>query len=106
MKKILTIITLLISLNVYSQNDRDIDFKFYGHLQSEYNRHDQKNNTTFNLGEQDFFVNADISERVSFLGETIIKFDGATTTKFSPSIERAQIKYNYFRNHSVMIKIF
>jgi hypothetical protein len=54
----------------------------------------------FVLGEQDLFITSDISERISFLGESVLKYDGASSTKFAISLERAIFKLNYFRNHS------
>lgn len=54
----------------------------------------------FLLGEQDLFITSDISNRISFLGESVLKYDAASSTKFAVSLERAIFKFNYFRNHS------
>ncbi len=57
----------------------------------------------FSLGEQDLFMTARITDKLSFLGETVVKFSVMSATSFLPSIERAQLKYDYYRNHSVLI---
>lgn len=54
----------------------------------------------FDLGEQDFFITSKITDRFSFIGETVIKPSG---TSFVGSIERALIKYDYKGNHSVLL---
>ncbi len=56
---------------------------------------------SFLLGEQDLFITSDISERISFLGESVLKYDASSGTKFSISLERAIFKFNYYGNHSV-----
>lgn len=57
----------------------------------------------FNLGEQDLFITSELSDKISFLGESVFKFDNASTSKFSIGIERIVIKYNYWRNHNFLI---
>ena len=86
----------------HAQNDK-IDLKIFGHLQ--YNLTDMEDETQsyFSLGEQDFFITSNISDRISFLGETVVKYDNNTAAKFAPSVERAQIKYDYYKNHSFII---
>jgi hypothetical protein len=58
---------------------------------------------SFGLGEQDLFITSDISDRLSFLGETVFKYDATSTTRFSVSVERIIAKYNYYGNHSVQV---
>ncbi|MFD3001941.1 hypothetical protein ACFS7Z_16325 [Pontibacter toksunensis] len=57
----------------------------------------------FALGEQDLFITSDISDRVSFLGETVFKFDPFSATRFSVSVERVIIRYNIAGNHNVLV---
>ena len=58
---------------------------------------------SFGLGEQDLFITSDLSDRLSFLGETVFKFDLESETQFSVSIERIVLKYNYKGNHNILI---
>ncbi len=87
----------------WSQTDRNVDLKMYGHIQYNLDKFDQDKNSYFSLGEQDFFVTARLTDRISFLGETVVKYDAATAAKFAPSIERAQMKWDYFGNHSIIM---
>lgn len=56
----------------------------------------------FSLGEHDFFVTSNLTKRISFLGEFVIRYNNASATKFLPSVERAFIKFNYKNNHSII----
>ena len=58
---------------------------------------------SFGLGEQDLFITSDLNDRFSFLGETVFKFNPASETQFSVSIERIILKYNYKGNHNILI---
>jgi hypothetical protein len=97
----------LIPITFYSAVQAQSDSKktqinFFGHLEYEFDKMPNGNNSFFSLGEQDFFINSKITEEVSFLGESVIRPDFKTTTLFAPSVERMQIKYDYFRNHSIV----
>jgi hypothetical protein len=63
----------------------------------------QKDKLSFALGEQDLFITSELSDRFSFLGESVFRFTDNTPTKFSVSIERIVIKYNFFGNHNILI---
>lgn len=103
-KKFLLFTTLLISIAFgYSQEISNVQLKMYGHVQYNLDDIGNSNNSYFSIGEQDFFVTADLANKVSFLSETIIKYDATTSTKFAPSIERAQVKWDYFGNHSIIV---
>lgn len=83
---------------------RNTELKIFGHLQ--YNFDDvseASGDSYFSLGEQDFFVTSNFSDRLSFLGETVVKYDNSTASKFAPSIERAQLKYDIRGNHSIIM---
>lgn len=58
---------------------------------------------SFGLGEQDLFITSDLHDRVSFLGESVFKYNASSETQFSVSIERVVIKYNYFGNHNLLV---
>jgi len=83
---------------------RNTQLEIYGHLQYNYDKVGEENaDSYFSLGEQDFFVTSNLSDRISFLGETVVKYDNSTSSKFAPSVERAQLKFDYYKNHSVII---
>jgi hypothetical protein len=63
----------------------------------------QKGKLNFGLGEQDLFITSEITQRLSFLGETVVKYSLDSPTSFDISIERIILKYNYAGNHSVLI---
>ncbi len=63
----------------------------------------QDDKLSFALGEQDLFITSQISDRFSFLGESVFKFTNSSPTKFSVSIERIVIKYNIAGNHNILI---
>ena len=58
---------------------------------------------SFGLGEQDIFITSELHERISFLGESVFKFDPSSATEFSVSIERIVIKYNFLGNHNLLL---
>lgn len=57
----------------------------------------------FYLGEHSFFVNSKLNDKISFLGEYVIRFNGNSATSFLPSIERSLVKYNYYKNHNIIV---
>ena len=63
----------------------------------------EKDKLSFGLGEQDLFITSELTDRISFLGESVFKFDLAAPSDFSVSVERIVIKYNYFGNHNILI---
>jgi len=94
------------TIPVVSQDlTRKIQLNVYGAFDFTVNRPTGKYNTFFTLGEQDFFVTARINDRISFLGESVVRFDSKTGTSFSSSIERAQLKYDFSNsgNHSLVV---
>jgi hypothetical protein len=63
----------------------------------------QNGKMNFGLGEQDLFITSEITERLSFLGETVFKYSPESSTDFDISVERIILKYNYSGNHSVLL---
>lgn len=78
----------------------------YGHMNYLYNQDFNKASdpvsSYFELGEHDLFVNSTFNDRISFLGEFVVRYSKGTTTTFSASIERARLKFDYYKNHSVI----
>ncbi len=60
----------------------------------------EKERMNFQFGEQDLFITSDLSDKISFLGESVLKYSPTSPTKFDVSLERAIFKYNYWRNHN------
>ena len=105
MKKISSAYILVFVITaLYSQTkERKFHFNYFGHVEYRMEEIGENRNTFFSLGEQDFFITADITKKISFLGESVIRFDGKSATSFLPSIERAQVKFDYYKNHSVLV---
>jgi len=64
---------------------------------------DQDRKASFGFGEQDLFITSVLSDKISFLGESVFKFTPGTPTDFSVSIERVIIKYNIKGNHNLIL---
>ena len=62
--------------------DKRINVNVYGAIDYTLNHLNSAYNSYFTIGEQDFFVTSKISDRVSFLGESVIRFDAKTGTNF------------------------
>jgi len=63
----------------------------------------QNGKMSIGIGEQDLFITSELSDRFSFLGESVFRFTSSTPTKFSVSIERVVIKYNIAGNLNLLI---
>ncbi|MHA6248204.1 hypothetical protein ACXYMU_09735 [Pontibacter sp. CAU 1760] len=94
---LLLLVTLCAATSAIGQSNTQI--RGFVDVSATYN--DQR--LSFGLGEQDLFITSDISDRFSFLGETVFKFDPTSQTKFSVSIERIIIKYNIKGNHNILV---
>jgi hypothetical protein len=73
----------------------------YGSVETKYDM--DKDEQSFLFGEQDIFITSELSDKISFLGETVFKYSESSATKFNVSIERIQVKYNYIGKHHVLI---
>jgi hypothetical protein len=63
----------------------------------------EKDKTSFGFDEQDLFITSELSDRISFLGESVFKYTPSTPTDFSVSIERLIIKYNIQGNNNIIL---
>jgi hypothetical protein len=63
----------------------------------------QNKKLSFNLGEQDLFINSELNDRFTFLGESVFKFSLNSPTTFDVSIERIVLKYNLSGNHNLLL---
>lgn len=95
-QSLLVIALPLINSNLLAQNT-----KIRGFVEANTSlKNDQLN---FGFGEQDLFITSELSDKFSFLGETVFKYNPSSSTEFSISIERVIIKYNFKGNHSLLI---
>ena len=62
-----------------------------------------KDKVSFGFGEQDLFITSVLSDKISFLGESVFKFSPGSPTEFSVSIERVIINYNIKGNHNLIL---
>ena len=62
-----------------------------------------KKKLSFGFGEQDLFITSEVTDRISFLGESVFKFDSLSFSEFSVSIERIVLKYNFTGNHNLLV---
>lgn len=76
-------------------------FRGFGHLEYAATGIDTQY-SYFSIGEHDFFVTSQLSPRISFLGEYVVRYAPGVPTNFLPSIERSLVKYNYRGEHAVI----
>ena len=82
-------------------NGQKTEVRFFGHIDVFHeNEVGEDIFNSFSLGEHDFFITSQITDRIAFLGENVIKLNN--DGQFSASIERARIKFNYAKKHSIM----
>ncbi|MCB9251999.1 MAG: hypothetical protein H6605_06000 [Flavobacteriales bacterium] len=64
---------------------------------------EDEDNLMYFLGEQDLFITSRVTDKISFLGESVFKYSPNSPTSFNVSMERLIIGYNYKGNHSLLI---
>ncbi|TKK67433.1 hypothetical protein FC093_14135 [Ilyomonas limi] len=75
------------------------DIRGFGDVTTTY----QNKKMSFGFDEQDLFITSQLTDRISFLGETVFKPDSSSHSGFDVSIERIIIKYNYAGNNNLLI---
>ena len=75
----------------------------YGHINFE-SVFSDTTYSNFSLGEQELFINAKFNDNFSFLGEITLNYAGHGNYRLN--IERLRLKYNYYKNHSLIIGKF
>lgn len=98
---LLFILSLLFVSSVYGQKPVT-QFNGFGHLEYSLDYKDHADNY-FSIGEHDFFISSKLNDKISFLGEYVVRFNGNSATSFLPSIERSFVKFNYYKNHNVIM---
>lgn len=94
--------TLIFNVSVYAQNGKT-QFNGFGHIEFHLDKDENGNTASFVLGEHDFFITSTITDKISFLGEYVIRFNKNSPTNYLPSIERSLVKFNYVNNHSIIV---
>lgn len=73
----------------------------FGYVESTVSKTDRADGY-FTVGEHALTVFSSLTDRLSFLGEAVVKPSGASATGYLPSIERALVRYSYLNNHSII----
>lgn len=94
---------IVLSTNVTQAQIRQTQFNGFGHLEFYLDRDEDGRHASFAIGEHDFFVTSSLSDKITFIGEYVIRFNGKSATNFLPSIERSLVKFNYVNNHSIIV---
>jgi hypothetical protein len=77
-------------------------FNGFGHVEYSLQRANDATSSYFTVGENDFFVTSKLNNKISLLGEYVIRFNSNSATSFLPSIERTLVKFNYYKNHNII----
>jgi hypothetical protein len=93
-------LTAMQATTVYSQRPITQIYGF-GHLELKQTT-DGSAKTSFGIGEHDLFVATKFSDRISFLGEFVVRYSENSPTKYDTSIERSLVRFNYAGNHSII----
>ena len=93
-------VSLSLGISLFCQTSQAQDTQIRGFADFGTNYSNKQAN--FTLGEQDLFITSDVSDRLSFLGETVFKYSPTSPTRFDISIERIIMKYNIKGNHNIL----
>lgn len=92
---------LLLNLVSFAQI-KDTKFNGFGHVEFSLDNVNKNTNSYYSIGEHSFFVTSKLSNKITFLGEYVVRYNSKSATGYLPSIERSFVKFNYFRNHSII----
>lgn len=98
----LFIVTFFFFVGTFSQAQSFLDktkIKGFVHFEGSFDLDERK--PSFYVGEQDLFITSQVTDKLDFLGESVIRYS-SLDQNFHSSIERIILKYNYFRNHNVL----
>ncbi len=62
-----------------------------------------KGKVSSGFGDQDLFITSELSDRLSFVGESVFKYTPSSPTEFSVSVEGIVINYNIEGNNNIII---
>ena len=75
----------------------------YGHIDFTYEQENGASDAFMNIGEHDLFITSTFTKNISFLSEMVVKPSSGSSLGFVPALERARIKFRYFKNHSIIV---
>jgi hypothetical protein len=78
-----------------------VQINAFGHLEYTAMRRDSTD-AYFSIGEHSLFAVGTISERVSFLGEAVVRPVSGSPTGFAAGLERALVRFNFRNNHALI----
>ncbi len=96
------ILVALLCFSALRAQRPNTQFNGFGHVEYSMDYTDHLD-SYFILGEHDFFVTSRLTDKISFLGEYVIRFNSGSNTTFLPSIERSFVKFNYKNNHNLIV---
>jgi hypothetical protein len=103
MKHLILVVSILIAApSILLAQKPNTQFNGFGHVEYALDYTDHAD-SYFILGEHNFFLTSKLSDKISFLGEYVIRFNSGSATTFLPSIERSFVKFNYKNNHSLIL---
>jgi len=75
----------------------------YGHMDCDVYIEEEEVSSYVKIGEHDLFITSALTNKISFLSEMVVKPSSSASTGFAASIERARLKFQYYKNHSIII---
>lgn len=94
------LLILFIPLGMQAQKPTT-QFNGFGHMEYSLDYTDHAD-SYFSIGEHDFFLSSKLNDRISFLGEFVVRYNSGSATTFLPSIERGFVKFNYKNNRNLI----
>jgi len=102
MKKTLFFILVFFFLFLrYESFCQDTQIKGFVDVLTAYDDNNKK--VSFGIDEQDLFITSVLSDKISFLGESVFKFNASSATDFSVSVERVIINFNIKGNNNLIL---
>ncbi len=100
MKRIIFIISLVIFFTIPKLSSaQDTQIRGFADFLTTY----ANDKASFAFDEQDLFITSVLSDKISFLGESVFKFNPSSATDFSVSVERLIIYYNLHGNNNLVL---
>lgn len=75
----------------------------YGHIDYDVYIEGEEASSYLEIGEHDLFITSALTNKISFLSEMVVKPSSSASTGFAAGIERARLKFQYYKNHSIII---
>lgn len=101
--KTLISLAILLTTSVSFAQLKDTKFNGFGHVEFSLDKVNENANSYYSIGEHSLFVTSKLSNKISFLGEYVVRYNSKSATGYLPSIERSFVKFNYFRNHNIIV---